>query len=222
MKIAAISDLHGHLIENLPECDILCISGDLCPARDHSISFQTSWLETNFTLWLKSLENVCKNIVFIAGNHDWFFQEASEYQIKHFTNNLPEHCHYLFDSVVIIDGVVVYGTPWQLHFCDWAFNLSEMELEGKFNKMPDKVDILLSHSPPYGFGDTIMQWGEENKLGSKALLKIIYQRKVRYSFFGHIHSGNHKLVKGRKTKFANVSLLDESYEVTYPPLEIEI
>lgn len=29
MKICGISDIHGNLIENIPECDVLCICGDI-------------------------------------------------------------------------------------------------------------------------------------------------------------------------------------------------
>ena len=31
MKICGISDIHGNLIENIPECDVLCVCGDIMP-----------------------------------------------------------------------------------------------------------------------------------------------------------------------------------------------
>lgn len=55
MKICAISDIHGHLI-NIPECDVLCIAGDvvnLLAQRDNEES-DKFWSIT-FVNWVDKL-----------------------------------------------------------------------------------------------------------------------------------------------------------------------
>lgn len=46
------------------------------------------------------------------------------------------------------------GTPWQPEFCKWAFNVPRGAacLE-KWNQIPANIDILISHTPPVGYGD---------------------------------------------------------------------
>ena len=34
-----------------------------------------------------------------------------------------QNCTYLEDELVEIEGIRIYGSPWQPEFCDWAFNL---------------------------------------------------------------------------------------------------
>ena len=70
VKICAISDIHGTLID-VPECDILCICGDILPLdiqrnNDESVA----WLAGPFQNWL--LEAPCKYVIMIWGNHDWY------------------------------------------------------------------------------------------------------------------------------------------------------
>jgi hypothetical protein len=92
--------------------------------------------------------------VFIAGNHDWGFEKnhdiAPDYKEK--------GVHYLFDSMVELDGVKIYGSPWQPEFYDWAFNLPRGEkLAEKWSKIPEGLDILVTHGPAHGMVDHTMQ-----------------------------------------------------------------
>lgn len=216
-KIVAISDLHGNLIDIDKEGDILIISGDICPSFDHSLTFQKKWIESSFRAWVESLYNNFNSIVFIAGNHDFIFQAG----IKIDWN---ERVQYICDEMLDVDGISIYGTPWTSIFHDWAFMLDDDQLDGKFEMIPENLDILVTHGPAYGMSDTVLQYSSRSKekLGSRSLKKHILRAKPRCHIFGHIHSGNHKediLIHkdGKYTKFVNVSILDERYEVTYNP-----
>jgi hypothetical protein len=56
---------------------------------------------------------------------------------------------YLEDSSVTIDGVKIYGSPHQPPFHDWAFNRTEPERIEIYKQIPEDIDILLTHGPPY-------------------------------------------------------------------------
>ncbi|MCK4490026.1 MAG: hypothetical protein KAU23_07180 [Anaerolineales bacterium] len=52
---------------------------------------------------------------------------------------------------MIIDGTKFYGSPWQPWFYDWAFNLQRgPEIRSKWELIPEGIDILITHGPPYG------------------------------------------------------------------------
>lgn len=78
-------------------------------------------------------------------------------------------------------------------FCDWAFNLERGEqLRDKWRKIPDSVDILMTHGPPVGHGDKSSFGGV--RTGCVDLLHTIQTRvKPKYHVFGHIHEGNEKM-----------------------------
>lgn len=67
LKICAISDLHGNLIDIQP-CELLLICGDIIPLKmQRNIPQSLSWFKKEFIPWIESLP--CKEVVFIAGNH---------------------------------------------------------------------------------------------------------------------------------------------------------
>ncbi len=71
-----------------------------------------------------------------------------------------------------------------------------------------KVDIILTHNPPYGVLDKVnfpsapKDW-QNKKAGSKYLLNYIKRKQPRYAICGHIHEGAGERMVG-KTKVINL------------------
>lgn len=224
MSICVISDLHGNLPRDLPKANILLIAGDVCPAYDHSVVFQGQWISGSLIPWMKAQKQF-NHIVFCAGNHDWFFEDLMEIDKEDtFRKTLPKKIHYLRDSLIELDGLKIWGSPWSNMFCEWAFMKYEDGLDEIYSKIPEGIDILISHGPANGYSDCIDQYNETEHLGSISLLKHIDRVKPSYVFVGHIHSGNHDIVErvvgNTAIKFANVSILDEGYKPFFSPLII--
>lgn len=70
----------------------------------------------------------------------------------------------------------------------WAFNLPRGQpCLDKWNKIPDNVDILVTHSPPLGHGDLCYSG---IRAGCVELLSTVQNRvKPKYHIFGHVHEG---------------------------------
>lgn len=242
MNIVSISDIHGLLPLDLPSGDTLTISGDICPdnysytgidyftGTDFSSfgrRFQFNWLKNKFLPWcdgLISSGSFC-NIIFIAGNHDSVFEDSNTVTRLRF----PIGVHYLQDSGIDIDGVKFYGTPWCNQFFDWSFMGSEEFLHDKFSLIPAGLDVLLSHSPVYGYGDDIRSFDnsldlmEIKNVGSRSLLEHVARANPRYVLTGHIHCGSHDEGLFKDTTIVNVSVLNDSYKRNmYSPFKFKV
>jgi Icc-related predicted phosphoesterase len=223
MKIVAISDIHGSLIQFEESGDLLLLAGDLFPATNHNLHYQHDWYKYKFARWLAKLP--FKDIIIVAGNHDFFFEKMAHNKI---ISPLPLNCHYLMDEEIQIDDFKVYGSPWQPVFFNWAFNLTEARLKEKFDKIPNDTDILVTHGPPLriGDGDVTFQRYDKSHKGSVALAEAVKRVKPKLHVYGHIHTGNHlvttELYDNTECIFVNVSLLDEDYKRAYKPFVIEL
>ena len=85
--------------------------------------------------------------------------------------------------------------------------------------MTSDIDVLITHSPPYGIGDKSI--GIDNHFGSISLLEKVMEIKPKVHIFGHIHTGN-RYMRENGIDFYNVSIVDEFYKVVYKPTIIEI
>ena len=112
-----------------------------------------------------------------------------------------------------------YGSPWQLPFMDWAFNLPENELAKYWEKIPDDVDVLITHGPAFGILDKINNKG--TSLGSKTLYDRIIKIKPKIHISGHIHSGKGVIEKDG-TLFINASTATEEYQMTNKPIIVDL
>ncbi len=235
MKIVALSDLHGYLPDNIPPCDVVCICGDILPLEaQRCVVRSVSWLCLDFKPWAESLP--CKNVIFIAGNHDFVFEtlgpkacrRPNEVMYEIFGEHIKtSKLIYLRDETVTIDGVKFYGTPWCPVLVKWAFYKPQNELIDTFMSIPGDIDVLLTHYPPKvgDVGKVLEQdtfnYGKD--FGSDELsIALANKPNIRFVLSGHIHSGSHEINKINNTSVVNVSIKNEMYKVKYNPYEFEI
>lgn len=222
MKIIAISDLHGLLPKIDEKCDVLCICGDIIPLEIQTDIYKSkNWLKTDFIAWCNSI--ACKHILLIAGNHDLIFEQTLHHEIMDIF--LGTKIHYLENDEVEIDGKRFYGTPYCHIFENWAFMREDVHLKMIYDLIPENLDVLLIHDAPYGTSDICLQETDGNDkehLGCIPLRDAILEKKPKLVLHGHLHSTNHNVELMENTKVYNVSILNESYNLEYPPLTLNL
>lgn len=214
MKIVCISDTHSKHEELTKDLsgggDILIHAGDVSTMgrADQIKSFLDWFSDLNF-----------KYKIFIAGNHDFGFQQVVGSGFPPtYVGIAPEYTEkgviYLMDNEVTVEGLRIYGSPWQPRFYDWAFNVDRGEASAKkWEKIPEGLDILITHGPPYSILDNTIS-GE--KVGCEELYKRVVTVKPRYHVFGHIHYGYGTMFM-ENTTYINAASLGERYEYDNKP-----
>lgn len=212
IRVCVLADLHTAL-PNLQEHDLTIIAGDVL---DGNLQQQYNFYINKFIPWVSRIPS--KKVILIAGNHCWLWQQAREICEK----NLPPNVTYLQDSGTTIEmngrKLEVWGTPWTPIFHDWAFNASPDEQEEYFSRIPEGLDILVSHGPPLGILDTN---GVGENCGSAILRRHVERVVPKVCIFGHIHEAR-GYTEYNGTKFLNVAYLDGKYRQTRNPVYLTI
>ena len=216
MKVVCISDTHNfHNHVDVPDGDILIHAGDFTLAGSLSEVL-------DFNDWLGTLDHTYK--IIIAGNHDRCLGQNDTLGFKMITNGT-----YLMNSGIDIDGIKIWGSPLTPAFKGMRGGLTfYADRDGKAMKrtwqgMPKKIDILITHGPPYGILDYVL-YGADSGLhvGDGMLAGKVIERKPRYHIFGHIHEGYGTFKADYGTKFINCSVVNASYNVVNKPIEFKI
>ncbi len=173
MRIVAIADTHGyhHDLDPLPDGDVLVHAGDMTRVgRMDELEAVASWMRAQ-----PHRHKLC-----IAGNHDFCFERYRQVAVR----VLGEGITYLQDEAITIDGVTVWGSPWQPEFGGWAFNLPRgPALAERWAAVPSGVDVLITHGPPRGFGDRV----HDERVGCDDLLEALPRIRPTLHLYGHIH-----------------------------------
>ncbi len=146
-------------------------------------------------------------------------QEISEFIMQNDADYSLDSFEYLCDNTIEFEGLKIHGSPWSPHFCGvnskcTAFMLPDEHLAEKFSLIPDDLDILLTHTPPYSILDKNI-YGE--RCGSKSLLKVLEEKaKPKHHFFGHINEQHGKVISKWQSYFYNVSYVNERYKPCSP------
>jgi len=217
MKILALSDTHGKHWQ-IPKdwmqpADVLVHAGDIS-------NIGKVYEIVDFLDWFT--KQPYRHKIFIAGNHDWGFQENHDVVtklVRDYGNII-----YLEDSEVVINGVKFYGSPWQPEFYDWAFNLPKGEqLQAKWDMIPEDTDVLITHGPPENILDYVVSGNVSKHCGCPNLADTVLTKLpiLKLHIFGHIHYSAGVLIKNRKL-FVNAATLNEQYTVAQKPIRLEI
>lgn len=139
------------------------------------------------------------------------------------THNIREaltNCTYIEDELLEIWGLKIYGSPWQPEFCKWAFNVPRGQpCLDKWSRIPNNIDILITHTPPVGHGDLCCSGV---RAGCVELLQTIQKRvKPKYHVFGHIHEG-YGITSDGRIIFVNASTCDINYLPQNPPIVFDV
>lgn len=211
-KIYAISDQHGHLSTKLPaDADLILHAGDICPdygpGSQWGASKQREWFFNKWCDW-------CAGAPIIAtyGNHDFMYEK---------------HPYIKLDEVHEFNNLKIWFSPWSNTFGGWAWMADASHLAEVYSDIPDETDVIVSHQPPFGYGDQIPEYlrvgrkdlEADGHVGSKELLAAIDRVRPKAVVCGHIHSGFGAYHYG-DTAIYNVALVNEQYQLINQPTEI--
>jgi Icc-related predicted phosphoesterase len=219
MRIVAISDMHGWLPHALPPGDVLVIPGDVVIDNFSGVGMwdrkaQAAWMRHIFAEWLAGQDY--KAIIGIAGNHDFVLQGKIAEEMPWI---------YLEDESTEVDGVLFHGSPWVPTFGGWAFMKPDSQLPEHWDKIPESVDVLITHGPPFGYLDVTAGWEGDPpaNVGSSSLRWRLENgfENLKLHLFGHIHPAYGKITVGDRI-YANVSHADSEYNPVNPPMVFDI
>jgi Icc-related predicted phosphoesterase len=211
VKVCAISDPHEQWVDlTIPPSDLLVVAGDLTYTGNLAKI-------SDFNNWARLLKEnkVVKEVVVIAGNHDLTAEKDPET-----FRSILEDVVYLQDEEVTLCGLRIYGSPWTPSFFreHWVFNADRgPEIRQHWSKIPEGLDILVTHGPAYGQGDLTPR---REHVGCKDLRDTILATKPRAHICGHIHYGYGISVLDR-TVCVNASVCTEQYKPKNRPIVID-
>lgn len=208
MRFVAISDTHGcHRELRLPKGDVLLHTGDFTSRgrKDEC---------ADFLKWLA--QQPFKHKVFIAGNHDFFFEQARGEEV---TALIPEGLTYLNDSGTTIGGITIWGSPVTPWYYNWAFNRYRgEEIRKHWDLIPSDTQILMTHGPAHGFLDLTVT---EQHVGCQDLLRKVLMVKPKLHVFGHIHE-SYGSFRRSDIRFINASVVNERYVIFNKPFVFDL
>jgi Icc-related predicted phosphoesterase len=222
MRVICCSDTHGKHKELKNDLDKLGYDDNtiIIHAGD-STNLGKQYELLDFLNWFGNLPYKYK--IFIAGNHDFCF-EPSGLTFPPIYPDISQEFKdmgiiYLMDQMIEIEGVKIYGSPWQPEFYNWAFNVKRGEaIAQKWANIPENLDILITHGGPYGILDVTLTG---MRVGCEELYKKIMKVRPKIQVFGHIHfSYGYKEFDGMS--FVNAASLGENYLYENKPIMLTL
>lgn len=193
IRFVHISDTHHHHKNvHLPDGEVLLHTGDLVGNYgDRDILKHLA----DFVEWLAKISPKFKLIAVIAGNHDTLLdeerypREAAKAK-RFFLSKLPSNAVYLENAGVEYQGLKIWGSPTCCcreetlgkRYLSNAFERRKHERQQIWSKIPEGLDVLMTHVPPH----RVLC---ESDCGCELLLDRLnhLSSPPRFHCFGHAH-----------------------------------
>ncbi|MDH3648610.1 MAG: metallophosphatase domain-containing protein [Saprospiraceae bacterium] len=187
MKVVCLSDTHcRHSQISVPNGDLLIHAGDISNGAERDIR--------DFLAWFTALPHLHK--ILVAGNMDFDLEKNFEV----YADDL-EDIVYLENDSAVIEEYMLYGSPVVPNFIG-VFNRNRgEEIKKYWDRIPDDVDILITHGPPLGILD---ETSLGHHVGCQDLLNSLSRVRPRLHLFGHIHE-SYGVLERDGTTFVNAS-----------------
>jgi len=170
VRIVCLSDTHDlHHMIVLPPADILIHCGDFSTRGNIFSIFR-------FRDFLQAQKHIKHKIV-IPGNHE-LYPDITRRILKNY-------CTYLLNEMTTAEGIKIYGCRYRP---SWSLPIGHDRFAQRdWSHIPKDIDILVTHQPPKGRGDTT---GAGVNRGNVTLMAEIRRRvKPAVHLFGHNHEG---------------------------------
>lgn len=177
-KTFAFSDTHGHHRDlQVPEdADIVICAGDAVEDDLKGGEYD------DFIDWFASLPARWK--LFVPGNHELSFDldQANDIIRKFEAAGIT----VLQNAVEECDGVIIGSISGNDRIAD--------------EDIPQDLDILVTHCPPFGILD--------KKMGSPEILNFVLKANPKWHLFGHIHANEGQQLQLDSTICQNISVFN--------------
>lgn len=167
MRILALSDrespyLWDHFDKNtLQDIDLILSCGDL---------------SSEYLSFLATMSHV--PVLYVHGNHD-----------DHYSANPPGGCICIEDKIYTHQGLRILGLGGSMRYTEGTHQYTQAEMDWRVRKLwlplirNGGFDILLTHSPAFGFGDDT----DLPHTGFVAFNQLMERYHPSYMVHGHVH-----------------------------------
>ena len=206
LRLVLLSDTHQleSEISQVPDGDILIHAGDF--------SFFSKSLKAilDFSHWLGELPHRC---VVVPGNHEFFLESDPT------RRSLISNATVLINEGIEIQGLRIWGSPVTPLY-GGAFGLSSSEDRRRlYAQIPEDIDVLVTHGPPYGILDSSPDSGMHS--GCRELFDAVMRVRPKLHVFGHVH-GAHGIFQTDQTTFVNAAMLGVDGDLEDSPIVLRM
>ena len=195
---------------------ILIVSDEECPflwdyyqpgrLKDYDIILSCGDLKARYLTFLVTMAR-CP-LLYVHGNHD-----------IHYQTDRPEGCECIEDQIVVYNGVRILGLGGCRRYNPGRHQYSEGEMRRRIRRLRWKlwrsggVDIVVTHAPPEGLGDS----DDPAHWGFAALRELLDKYHPKYLVHGHVHlSYGQNLVRELEYNGSKIINATERYVLEIP------